>query len=67
MYFSPVIIRVMKSRRMRWTGHVALTREMTILYKILVGKSEEKRPFGRARRRWDDNKIKIDVQEMGRI
>jgi hypothetical protein len=47
------IIRVVKSRRMRWAGHVARMREKRNAYRILVGKPEGKRPLGRPRRRWD--------------
>jgi hypothetical protein len=49
---------------MRWTGHVARLGEMRAVYKILIGKPERKRPFGRPRRRWDDNII-IDLREIG--
>jgi hypothetical protein len=63
-YSSPNIIRTIKSRRMRWTGHVARMGEKTNAYKILVGKPEGKRPLGRPRRRWVDN-IKIDLREIG--
>jgi len=49
---------------MRWTGHVARMGEKTGVYRFLVGKTEEKRPLGRPRRRWEDN-IKMDLQEMG--
>jgi hypothetical protein len=55
-------IRMIKSKRMRWAGHVAHKREMRNVYKILVGKLEGKRPLGRRRRRWDDN-IKINLAE----
>jgi hypothetical protein len=61
---SPTIIRVIKSRRLRWAGHVARTREKGGEYKILVGRPEGRRPLGRPRRRWEDN-IKIDLQEVG--
>jgi hypothetical protein len=57
LYFSPNIIRMIKSRRMRWAGHVARMGRST--YRILVGKPEGKRPLGRQRRRWVDS-IKID-------
>ena len=46
---------MIKSRRIRWAGHVAGKGERRGAYRILVGKSEGKRPFGRPRRRWDDN------------
>jgi len=64
MYLSSNIFRVIKSRRMRWVGHVARMRGRRGTYKILVGKPEGKRPLGRSRRRWEDN-IKMDLQEMG--
>jgi hypothetical protein len=54
----------MKSRRMRWAGHVAQMREKRNVYRILVGKPEEKRPLGKQRRRWVDN-IKVDFLEIG--
>ena len=49
---------------MPWAGHVARAGESRSVYRLLVGKSEEKRPLGRARRRWDDN-IRMDLQEVG--
>jgi hypothetical protein len=52
LYFSPSIIRIIKSRRMRWAGHVALMGEKRNTYRLLVGKPEGKRPLGRPRRRW---------------
>jgi hypothetical protein len=55
LYSSPSIIRVIKSRRMRWAGHVARMGEKRNAYRILVGKPEGKRPLGRPRRRWVDN------------
>jgi hypothetical protein len=54
----------MKSRRMRWAGHVARMGENRNAYKLLVGKPEGKRPLGRPRRRWVDN-IKMDLLEIG--
>jgi hypothetical protein len=57
------IVRVMKSRRMRWAEHVARMGEMRGVYRVLVGKPEGKRPLGRSSRRWDDN-IKIGIQEV---
>ena len=54
-YSSPNIVRVIKSRRMRWAGHVARTGEERGVYRVLVGKPEGKRPLGRPRRRWVDN------------
>jgi hypothetical protein len=53
-YSSPDIIRQVKSRRMRWAGHVARMEEERKVYKVLVGKPEGKRPLGRPRRRWED-------------
>jgi hypothetical protein len=64
LYSSPSIIRIIKSRRMRWAGHVARMGEKRNLYKLLVGKPEGKRPLGRRRRRWIDN-IKMDLLELG--
>jgi hypothetical protein len=63
LYYLPNIVRVVKSRRMRWAGHVARMGEGGGVYRILVGKSEGKRPLGRPRRRWEDN-IKTDLQEV---
>ena len=60
LYSLPNIVRVVKSRRMRWAGHVARMLEGRGVHRILVGKPEGKRPFGRPRRRWEDN-IKTDV------
>jgi len=54
------IVRVIKSRRMRWAGHVALMRERRGVYRILVGKPEGKRPLGRLMHRWENN-IKTDL------
>ena len=64
LYSLPNILRVVKSRRMRCTGHVASMGEGRGMYRVLVGKPEEKRPLGRHRRRWEDN-IKMDLQEVG--
>ena len=55
---------VVKSRRMRWTGHVARMGEEREVHRFLVGKREGKRQLGRPRRRWEDN-IKMDLQEVG--
>jgi hypothetical protein len=52
-YVSTNVIRVIKSRRMRWNGHVTRMGEIRNIYKVLVGKPEEKRSFGRPRRRWE--------------
>jgi hypothetical protein len=64
LYSSPSIIRIIKSRRMRWAGHVARMGEKRNVYRILVGKPEGKRPLGRPRCSWIDN-IKVDVLEKG--
>ena len=64
LYSSPNILRVIKSRRMRWVGHVARMGEEREVYRVLVGKPEGKRPLGRPRRRWVDN-IRMDLQEVG--
>jgi hypothetical protein len=56
---------MIKSRRMRWAGHVAQMGEKRNAYRILVGKPEGKRPLGRPRCRWVDN-IKMDLREIGR-
>jgi hypothetical protein len=63
MYPSPNI-RVIKSRRMRWAGHVVRKGERRVAYSVLVGKLEGKRPLRRPRRKWEDN-IKMDLQEVG--
>jgi hypothetical protein len=60
LYSSPSIIRIIKSRRMRWAGHVARIEEKRNVYGLLVGKPEGKRPLGRTRHRWIDN-IKMDL------
>jgi hypothetical protein len=65
LYSSPNIVRMMKSRRMRWAGHVALMGERGAVYRVLVRKPEEKRPLGRPRLRWEDN-IMMDLQEVRR-
>jgi hypothetical protein len=64
LYPSPNIVRVIKSRRMRWARHVARTGEGRGVYRVLVGRPEWKRPLVRPRRRWEDN-IKLDLREMG--
>jgi hypothetical protein len=64
LYSSPSIIRIMKSRKMRWAGHVARMGEKWTVYRLLVGKPEGNRPLGRPRRRWIDN-IKMDLLEIG--
>ena len=63
VYSLPNIVRVVKSRRMRWTGHVARMGEDRGVHRVLVGKPEGKRTLGRPRRRWEDN-IKTDLQEV---
>jgi hypothetical protein len=63
LYSSPDIIRQVKSRRMRWAGHVACIGEERKVYKVLVGKPEGKRP-GRPRHRWEDE-IRMDFREIG--
>jgi hypothetical protein len=62
LYSSPNIIRQIKSRRMRWAGHVARMGEERNVYKVLMGKPEGKRPLGRPRRRWEDE---MDLREIG--
>jgi hypothetical protein len=57
LYSSPNIIRQIKSRRVRWAGHVARMGEDRKVYKVLVGKPEGKRPLERPRRRWEDGII----------
>jgi hypothetical protein len=64
LYSSPSIIRIIKSRRMRWVGHVARIGERRNAYRILVGKPEGKRPLGRPRHRWVDD-MKMDLRERG--
>ena len=63
LYSSPNIVRVIKTRRMRWAGHVACIGGRWGLYKVLVGKTEGKTPLGKRRRKWKDN-IKMDIQEV---
>jgi hypothetical protein len=64
LYSLPNIVRVVKSRRMRWAGHVARMGEDRDVHRLLVGKPAGKRPLGRPRRRWEEN-IKMDLQEVG--
>jgi hypothetical protein len=63
LYSSPIIIRIIKSRRMRWAGHVARMGEKRNMYRLLVGKPEGKRPLRRPRRRWIDT-IKMNFLEV---
>jgi len=64
LYSSSNIVRVIKSRRMRWAGHGARMGEERGAYRVLVWKPKRKRPLGRPRRRWVDN-IRMDLQEVG--
>jgi hypothetical protein len=64
LYSSPNIVRVIKSRRLRWAGHVARMGEGRDVYRVLVGRPEDKIPLERPRRRWEDN-IKMDLREIG--
>jgi hypothetical protein len=59
-------VLVVKSRIMRWVAHVARMVEETGVHRVLVGKPERKRPLGRPRRGWED-KIKVDLQEVGMV
>jgi len=64
LYSSPNIVRVIKSRRMRWAGHVARMGEGKGMYRVLVGKPEGRRPLGRPRRRWEDN-TRMGLRKVG--
>jgi hypothetical protein len=64
LYSSRNIVRMIKSRKMMWAGHIARIGEGRGVYSVLVGMSEVKRPLGRPRRRWEDNN-KMDVREIG--
>jgi hypothetical protein len=64
LYSSRSIIRIMKSRRMRWVGHVARIRGKRNACRLMMGKPEGRRPLGRPRRRWLDN-IRMDLLEVG--
>jgi hypothetical protein len=64
LHSSPSIIRIMKSRRMRWSGHVARMEKKMNAYRLLAGKPGGKRPLGRSRRMWVDN-IRMDLGEVG--
>jgi hypothetical protein len=63
LYSSPNIVRVIKSRRMKWVVYVARMEEGRGVYRVLVGRPEGKRPVGKPRRRWEDN-IKMDLREI---
>jgi hypothetical protein len=63
LYSSPNIVRVIKSRRMKWARHVARMGEGRGVYWVLVGRLEGKRPLGKPKRRWEDN-IKMDLREI---
>jgi hypothetical protein len=65
LYASPNIVRVIKSRRMRWAGYVARMGERRGVYRVLVGKPQGKSPLGKPRHRWEEN-IKMDLQKVGR-
>jgi hypothetical protein len=65
LFSLPNIVQVVKSRQMRWAGHVARMGEDRGVHRVLVGKPEGKRPLGIRRRRWEDN-IKMELQEVGR-
>jgi hypothetical protein len=64
LYDLPNIVRVIKSRRMRWAGDVTRMEDRRSVYKVLVGSPEGKGPLGRPRRRWEDN-IKMNLREIG--
>jgi hypothetical protein len=64
LYRSPNIVKLIKSRRLRWAGHVARMEEGRNALKILTGKPTGKRPLGRPRRRWEDN-IRMDLEKIG--
>ena len=64
-YSSPNV-RVIRSKRMRWAGHVARMGERRGALRVLVGKPERKRPLGRPKLRWEDN-IKVNLQDVGRL
>ena len=64
LYRSPNIVRVIKSRRLRWAGHVARMEVSRSAFKIITAKPIGRRPLGRPRRRWEGN-IRIDLEEIG--
>ena len=64
LYSSPNIVRMLKSRRMRWAGHVARMGEGRVVCRVLLGKPDGRGPLGRPRRRWEDN-IRMALREVG--
>ena len=64
LYSLSIIVRVVKSRRIRWAGYVARMGEGRGVHRVLVGKPEGKKPLGRPRHRWEDN-INMDLQKVG--
>jgi hypothetical protein len=64
LFSSPNIVKVIRSRRIRWTGHASRRGYRRIAYRVLVGKPEGKRPLGIPRRRWEDY-IKMDLRKIG--
>jgi hypothetical protein len=64
VHIKLLTLRVIKSRRLRWAEHVARMGEGRVVYRVLVGKPEGKRPLGRPRCRWEDN-VRMDLQEVG--
>jgi hypothetical protein len=66
LYSSPNIVQVIKFRRMKWAGNVALVEEGTGVQRVLLGKPEGKRPMGRPNSRWEDNTM-MDLQEVGGV
>jgi hypothetical protein len=64
LYSSSNVVRLIKSRRLRWVGNVTFMGEGKSVYRVLVGGPEGKRPLGRPRHRWEDN-IKMDIRETG--
>ena len=64
MFYFANVVRVIKSKRLRWTGHVARMEEGRSAFKILTGKPTGKRPLGRPRSRWEDN-IRMDLEGIG--
>jgi hypothetical protein len=63
LYSSPIITKMIRSKRMRWDGHVTQSGEKRAAYKLLVGNPEGKRPLRRQRCRGVDNNIKLDLQQ----